>query len=53
MKSLKKGDILRLLATDPMAKIDVAHFCQENNHALRDQTEAAGVLIFEIEKEAG
>ncbi|MDG1692035.1 MAG: sulfurtransferase TusA family protein [Alphaproteobacteria bacterium] len=46
-----------LLATDPMAKIDVPHFLSENGHALlahRTQDKAApggmDLLIFEMEK---
>jgi tRNA 2-thiouridine synthesizing protein A len=46
-----------LLATDPMAKIDVPHFLSENGHALlvhRTQVKAApggmDLLIFEMEK---
>ena len=46
-----------LLATDPMAKIDVPHFLSENGHVLlvhRTQAKAApggmDLLIFEMEK---
>ncbi|MBT7642167.1 MAG: sulfurtransferase TusA family protein [Rhodobiaceae bacterium] len=46
-----------LLATDPMAKIDVPHFLSENGHTLLDQRaqDKAGpggldLLIFEVEK---
>jgi tRNA 2-thiouridine synthesizing protein A len=46
-----------LLATDPMAKIDVPHFLSESGHALlahRTQAKAApggmDLLIFEMEK---
>jgi tRNA 2-thiouridine synthesizing protein A len=34
LKSMKKGEILRLLASDPAALIDVPHFCAESGHAL-------------------
>ena len=51
------GERVRLLATDPMAAIDVPHFCAEQGHPLIVQkTEngaapgGANLLIFEIEK---
>lgn len=41
---------LVVLATDPMAAIDVPHFCNENGHRLlASSSEADGVLRFEIE----
>tara|TARA_B110000971_G_scaffold219445_1_gene260584 strand:+ start:3459 stop:3698 length:240 start_codon:yes stop_codon:yes gene_type:complete len=46
-----------LLATDPMAKVDVPHFVSKNGHTLIDhltQAKAApgglDLLIFEVEK---
>ncbi|WP_432447812.1 sulfurtransferase TusA family protein [Aliiroseovarius marinus] len=32
LKSLEKGQVLRLQATDPAALIDVPHFCAEQGH---------------------
>lgn len=53
------GARVTLLATDPMAAIDVPHFCQEQGHALLNQQSKAGtapgggdLLVFEIEKGA-
>lgn len=34
LKSMEKGQILRLLASDPAALIDVPHFCSESGHTL-------------------
>ncbi len=31
---LSDGDQLIVLTTDPMAEIDIPHFCQENGHTL-------------------
>ncbi len=31
---LNDGDRLTVLTTDPMAEIDIPHFCRENGHAL-------------------
>lgn len=39
-----------LLATDPMAAIDVPHFCNENGHRLLANSREGGELRFEIEK---
>ncbi|CTQ56778.1 Sulfurtransferase TusA [Roseibium album] len=33
---LTKGDQLTVITTDPMAEIDIPHFCQENGHRLLD-----------------
>lgn len=53
------GAQIRLLATDPMAALDVPHFCQQQGHALIAQSTLTGaapggtdLLIFEIEKGA-
>ncbi|MDA5094702.1 sulfurtransferase TusA family protein [Aliiroseovarius sp. KMU-50] len=32
LKSMDKGQVLRLEATDPAAVIDVPHFCAEQGH---------------------
>ncbi len=39
-----------VLTTDPMAAIDVPHFCNEKGHRLLSSTEEGGELRFEIEK---
>jgi len=44
------GARLRLLADDPMARIDVPHFAAEAGVALLETGEAAGVLSFVIAK---
>jgi len=49
------GARVRLLASDPMAAIDVPHFLNENGHKLIARSDAAGpgdmqILKFEIEK---
>lgn len=59
LRGADKGAHIRLLATDPMAAIDVPHFCAEQGHTLLAQetrTKAApggaDLLVFEIEKGA-
>jgi tRNA 2-thiouridine synthesizing protein A len=39
-----------LIATDPMAAIDVPHFCNENGHRLIADVREGDELRFEIEK---
>jgi tRNA 2-thiouridine synthesizing protein A len=34
MRALAPGQVLRLLASDPAARIDVPHFCAEAGHTL-------------------
>jgi tRNA 2-thiouridine synthesizing protein A len=44
------GTRFRVLSTDPMAAIDVPHFCNEHGHRLLDSTKDGEVLSFAIEK---
>jgi tRNA 2-thiouridine synthesizing protein A len=44
------GTRFHVLATDPMAAIDVPHFCSENGHILLADTREGEELRFEIEK---
>lgn len=50
MKSLQPGDRIRLEATDPLASVDVPHFCSEDGHVLLEQSSDGPVQIFLIEK---
>ena len=44
------GARVRLLADDPLARIDVPHFASQVGAALSEQSEADGALIFVITK---
>jgi tRNA 2-thiouridine synthesizing protein A len=44
------GTRFLVLATDPLAAVDVPHFCNENGHRLIADTRQDGELRFEIEK---
>lgn len=33
LQSMKAGEVLRLIATDPAAIVDVPFYCQESGHA--------------------
>lgn len=48
--SMAPGARLRLVATDPMARIDIPHFCAEAGHRLVSATEDAGRYVFVIER---
>jgi tRNA 2-thiouridine synthesizing protein A len=50
MAALPAGTRVLILATDPMAAIDVPHFCNENGHRLIAQGREADEMRFEIEK---
>jgi tRNA 2-thiouridine synthesizing protein A len=44
------GTRFRVLSTDPMAAIDVPHFCNEQGHRLLESARDGEVLSFAIEK---
>ncbi|WP_425045555.1 sulfurtransferase TusA family protein [Primorskyibacter sp. S87] len=50
LKSLPDGAVLRMLADDPAAIIDVPHFCTEAGHELISQSEDSGQQIYLIRK---
>ena len=57
LRDMAAGARVSLKATDPMAAVDVPHFCQEQGHALIAHSTETGaapggadLLIFEIEK---
>lgn len=55
LRDLPAQGRLTLLASDPMAAVDVPHFCHENGHKLLASSDKPGpgsmhILIFEIEK---
>ncbi|MGB0820230.1 MAG: sulfurtransferase TusA family protein [Parvibaculales bacterium] len=57
LRDIASGGHIRLLASDPMAAIDVPHFCQEQGHKLIASAAQDGpgdmrILCFEIEKGA-
>jgi len=53
LQALSPGQTAHLLATDPMAQIDVPHFCAEHGHDIL-MSEAEGALCrFVIRKGPG
>ena len=50
MRALPSGGLMRLLADDPAAIVDVPHFCTEQGHELVSSDEQGGVQIYVIRK---
>jgi tRNA 2-thiouridine synthesizing protein A len=50
MKGVPPGGLLRILATDPKAPGDFAHFCDKTGYALVSSTDEAGLYVIEIRK---
>lgn len=50
LKDLPSGAVLQIVASDPMAVIDMAHFCAEQGHALLSHEAADGLHIFRIRR---
>jgi len=50
LMSMQGGAVLKLLADDPAAIIDVPHFCAEAGHTLEGQDDGDGHQIYLIRK---
>lgn len=50
LKSMPSGAVLRILADDPAAIVDVPHFCAESGHQLLAQEDADGHQVYLIQK---
>ncbi len=50
LQAMASGEVLRLLATDPAAVIDVPHFCTESGHALLGSDEVEGATAYRIRR---
>jgi tRNA 2-thiouridine synthesizing protein A len=53
LQGLAPGQVVRLLATDPMAAVDVPHFCAAEGHEVLRVTETATVQEFLVRKSGG
>ena len=52
LRVMAPGTVLRLIATDPAAVIDVPHFCTEAGHALVATEEVADAQVYLIRRKA-
>ncbi|NVO23935.1 sulfurtransferase TusA family protein [Donghicola mangrovi] len=50
LKSMTSGQVLRLIATDPAAVVDVPHFCFESGNELVSQSDEGETQIYLIRK---
>jgi len=50
MRDLATGSRIRIETTDPLAVIDVPHFCREDGHQLLDSAPVDGGHVFVIVK---
>lgn len=50
LSAMASGQVLRMLADDPAAAVDVPHFCAESGHALEQATREGATRIFLIRK---
>ncbi|MEO9168498.1 MAG: sulfurtransferase TusA family protein [Aestuariivirga sp.] len=50
LNQMPAGAILHVIATDPMAAIDMPHFCNEQGHRILSQTKDGLSLNFRIRK---
>ena len=51
VRELERGARVALLATDPLAPVDVAAWCLRAGHALVAQSESGGVYRFVVQRE--
>jgi tRNA 2-thiouridine synthesizing protein A len=50
LEAMTTGNVLRVIATDPMAATDLAHFCAEQGHTLLEQSAAGRARVFRIRR---
>jgi tRNA 2-thiouridine synthesizing protein A len=50
LETMELGERLEILADDPVAKIDMPHFCAEAGHVLEHAAERGGTFAFVIRK---
>ena len=50
MKQIDKGNIIKILATDPGSVEDFGAFCRTGGHELVESSEADGVFTYIIKK---
>jgi len=53
LEALEAGQILKVLADDQAAIVDVPHFCAEAGHELAHQDISGATLVFHIRKGPG
>ena len=50
LENLETGEKITLIASDPMAELDIAHFCHKAGHNLMNITKEGAKIVFQIKK---
>ncbi len=50
LKAMASGDVLRVLASDPAALVDIPHFCAESGHAFLGHEPAGAATAYLIRR---
>jgi tRNA 2-thiouridine synthesizing protein A len=50
IKTLDKGDLLKVRTTDPTTKVAIPKLCERAGFALLEMTEEGGAILFSIRK---
>jgi tRNA 2-thiouridine synthesizing protein A len=50
LEGMNSGEVLAVIATDPMSMIDMPHFCTEQNHTLLSAEKIADGFEFRIRR---
>lgn len=53
LQTMAPGQVLRLVATDPAAVVDVPHFCAEAGHSLLAAQDEGAARVYLIRRGAG
>lgn len=53
LMALDPGTVLHVWADDPVAVVDLPHFCHEAGHDLIDQSDADGAQVYVIRRGRG
>jgi tRNA 2-thiouridine synthesizing protein A len=48
LEQAAEGQVVRLMADDPLARIDVPHFAQTEGYRLLSSTQDGRILVFEV-----
>ena len=50
LEAMVSGEVLEVIATDPMSMIDMPHFCTEQNHTLLSAEKLGNSFNFRIQR---
>jgi tRNA 2-thiouridine synthesizing protein A len=50
LEAMPSGQVLKVLASDPMSAIDMPHFCNEQGHILLTNSKQGEVFTFRIKR---